>query len=541
MMKQKYEEASKEFLRVLEITSKSRHAVDATVLFESIADNRLSSQSLQRLEVQIKRQDVRNLLTIKLAEKLYSIGDIFQAQRLLDEHLPIGKGGKYERRIQALREKFSKGLNIKIGVLLPLMKRSTDGIVKSVAQDVLEGSTFALGEFKENVDPFINISLEIRDTERDVEIATSYIHDLTQLNDLIAIIGPLFSNVVEACGQVSNRAKVPLISPTANAVGLGSIGRYVFQATPNLAKQGKAIAQYAVNFLKCKTLAMLAPDDSNSKILAHYFSEEVQNLGSNVLAVEFYTKDSSDLRGQIMNIRKAGMTNEPQISFEGNLSEKEILKMVRAGANERKVDSLRAIGGRIGVYQLFGLNGKKIADSLRLKVIIPEHNVENLQIPLTAIDGIFVPLENADDIGVVGSQMAYYNIKTQLLGNGEWYDLNQLDANRRYINGVIFPSDSYLDKEDSSYMKFEQSYFRAKGKKPTLNVLFGYDTMNLILTQIANGMTTREKLVNALRRIQKYPGLHSRFTFDDDGVNSEVNIIQYFNGKIQKSAEIAVH
>ncbi len=83
-----------------------------------------------------------------------------------------------------------------------------------------------------------------------------------------------------------------------------------------------------------------------------------------------------------------------------------------------------------------------------------EIKLDSLHIPVTAIEAIYMPIASPEEIGVVGSQLVYYNIEAQILGSGDWYDLAELEANKRYADGVIFSSDTFVHPEDSTYQNF---------------------------------------------------------------------------------------
>ena len=69
-------------------------------------------------------------------------------------------------------------------------------------------------------------------------------------------------------------------------------------------------------------------------------------------------------------------------------------------------------------------------------------------------------------------------------------------------------------------------------------MLFGYDAMSLVLTQILNGGTTRERLTDLLGKVSDFPGYHSKISLTENRVNSYLHILQYKKGKISKIDEV---
>ena len=182
-----------------------------------------------------------------------------------------------------------------------------------------------------------------------------------------------------------------------------------------------------------------------------------------------------------------------------------------------------------------------MADSLGIPVTYPTVNARNLNAAMDMIDGLFLPITDADNITTILSQFAYYNIKTQLLGSAEWNNFNVLESNKPSAKGIIFCSDTYVDKGSARIKQFGEKYFAEMRKSPTRYSMFGYDTMDLLMHIIADGNTTREQVENALMKMPVFHGLHSTLTMGPERVNNTLNILQYKEGGIKKLGEVAVH
>ena len=117
------------------------------------------------------------------------------------------------------------------------------------------------------------------------------------------------------------------------------------------------------------------------------------------------------------------------------------------------------------VISLFGINGKRIADSLKIPTKIEPAKYDSLQYPVTTLDAIFIPIAGSEEIPVVSSQLKYYNIQAQFLGTGDWNDLNELDQQRQYTDGVMFFVDSYTDIASENYRVFQAKYQKVNERK----------------------------------------------------------------------------
>ena len=148
------------------------------------------------------------------------------------------------------------------------------------------------------------------------------------------------------------------------------------------------------------------------------------------------------------------------------------------------------------------------------------------------------PISGADEIGIVSSQIVYFHFQTQVLGSGEWNSFPELNANRRYAEGVVFESDTYIDTSGGVYASFQGGFEARFGKKPTKNALFGYDTADMMLRLIGDGAVTREALETALTGLRDFRGIHSRITLASDRVNSALTVLRYEKDEIREVAEV---
>lgn len=155
------------------------------------------------------------------------------------------------------------------------------------------------------------------------------------------------------------------------------------------------------------------------------------------------------------------------------------------------------------------------------------------------IDAIFIPIASSDEIPIVSSQLKYFNIQTQILGTGDWNDMNALDQNRQYTDGTMFAMDSYISPESEAYRTFVNKYQIAnKNTPPGTNALFGYDVTKMIVQIISQGKTRRAEIATALAKVEGFVGLHSKISLSLNRVNAYLTILQYKGRKILRVGEI---
>lgn len=537
----RYDDALVQFLAAMETTHDSRLRRNAFYYCEKISNEKLTIPVLTDILSILYLPESEDYVRIKLAEKHSVSGNLGMAEQILEPVTRRSQPTAQYPRAESLLQEIRTGANVRIGLLLPLMNKTTQKPLKTFGEEFLMGMQFALEEQRASHKSLVDIALEVRDTERDPSLAARQTQELIDDRNVLAIVGPIFNNEALACASIANAKQVPLVTPTANADGLAAIGSYVVQLSPDMSTRGKAAAHYAVTVLGLTTLAVVAPNEGNGKIMASAFAQEASRLGARLVATEWYPPQETDLREQLRKLRRAALNEaEPLIYFGGSIQQTDIMRMVEHGAHPSTIDSLLERAETISVYDLFGPDGKLIADSLHLQTFIPEGKIDSLELPATGIQAIYMPINNQQEIAILSSQLAYYNIVTRMLGSSEWYNTLELDANRRYTDGVVFLSDFYVDSRDPSYINFSKRWFEKTKRKLTTNAVLGYDAMRLISSVILSGTSSREALAQALASIENVPLFHGTVTLTHNRVNNTLHVLQFKAGEVKKIGAVNV-
>jgi ABC-type branched-subunit amino acid transport system substrate-binding protein len=434
--------------------------------------------------------------------------------------------------IDNLRVQLNGMATMKIGVVLPLLQNEPSSPMKEVGNAVYDGVLAAFQRFTGAEGRNLQISLDTRDSKHDVQTVTDEVRALVRDSSVIAVIGPVYSNVAIAAARVAGANRVPLVTPTANQNGISELGPSVFQVNPDYEQRGRAMARYAVQVLGCRVVAVLAPSDTYAKFLADGFAKEAKEEGATVIAVAWYQKGMSDLRSQFATLRAAGLqeTAEPLVAFGGKMGPQDVMKMVLLGVPVKRVDSLLAKGAKVPARWLLGPRGKELLDSVGVQLSFDVTGVDSIEKSVTGIQALYCPISGPEEIGVVSSQLVYNNIKTHLLGSGEWNSLPDLDASRRYCTGIQFETDTFVDSSSTAFRQFFADFSAQFKRPPEKFTLYGYDAANLVFSLIAGGATSRESLTTALAATTRFPGLRGRIGFSRGRVNAWVHVVEY-NGE----------
>jgi branched-chain amino acid transport system substrate-binding protein len=537
-----YEDALFNFLRAVELARDQEIKAHAEAYIARIINDHMTTGELQRVFDESRGDFAPGFLALALGQRYITVGNISAAREILEEALAKYWQHPLAGELRSMLDRVEEGVSVKIGVILPLFEHYPSEPVARIGRELLQGIRYAVDEH--NAESNIKIYLDIRDSERLPSRAARHVQELVNDNEVLAIIGPVFSDEVFATAGVANSRGVPLITPTATADHIAAIGRYIFQTNPDYRTRGRAMARYAVEHMGYKNLAVLAPADSHGKDIADGFIDEIKKLnGAYMVVNEQYRTGETNFRQQFYNIRSRGLQDSLHlyISFSGNINRSDVMKLAAFGVEIHTLDSLIEHESAVPVIDLLGPDGGRIADSLGIRVFTGDYYADSLHIPVESIDAFFLPITSKNEMGIVAAQIAYYNVKTQLLGSGEWHDILALEENRRYVNGVYFLSDSYWDTEDSTFIRFYDGFINKMRVRPTRETLLAYDTLKLLSSIISRGAGTREGITQLLSSNLFYRGIHSPIVMGPNRVNAAKNVLRYINGEIRKVDEIVIN
>ena len=123
------------------------------------------------------------------------------------------------------------------------------------------------------------IQMVFRDTQNNERQAREAIRDLIEVENVDAIIGPLFSTEAIVAAEEAERGQTVLIAPLATAREVSTNKTFVFQANPTLEVRGKLMARFVVRNLNIESVGVLT-DYTNSESLgmAKGFERELYEL-----------------------------------------------------------------------------------------------------------------------------------------------------------------------------------------------------------------------------------------------------------------------
>lgn len=150
------------------------------------------------------------------------------------------------------------------------------------------------------------IKLLVEDDKSNPQEASNKVLQLINRDKVVALLGEVSSARSKAAGIVANRSKIPMISPSSTNPDVTKVGPYVFRVCYTDDTQGQMGAQFVVNTLGKKNIALLyASDDLYSSGLAHEFQVEAEKLGGKIVIEKSFLKSETNFTTFLTQIRDA--------------------------------------------------------------------------------------------------------------------------------------------------------------------------------------------------------------------------------------------
>ena len=169
-----------------------------------------------------------------------------------------------------------------IGISVPI------GRNLAVAQEILRGVAQAQSEV--NQAGGINgklVIVKIANDDNSSQTASEIAEKFVQDKPIAAVIGHNSSNVSQTVAPIYNDEELVMVTPTSSAADLTKLGEYIFRTTPSTRKLAEPLAEYAVNTLRKKSIAVCF--DSESAAVSSFkdeFTYSVFDLGAKVAPVK---------------------------------------------------------------------------------------------------------------------------------------------------------------------------------------------------------------------------------------------------------------
>ena len=320
------------------------------------------------------------------------------------------------------------------------------------------------------------LSLAIRDSKGSPEEAEKAVEELVNKEKVIAIIGPLLSVNVDRAAKKAQQLKVPLLTFSQKEPASNNED-FVFRNSLGPSEQIQTLANFAVKELKLGTFAVFYPNSPYGLYFKNLFNQEITRNGGKVLGSVVYQEGQTDFSQEI----------------EGFF--------------------------RIKPVQKHDMRGKK----------------EDEFMPLLSVDGVFIP-DSSDRVGMILSQMAYYDVKGTFLGTNSWNGPGLISIGGKGSEGAVFV-DTFFNKSSSPLVaRFVEEFRKTFQRDPETLEALSYDGAKLIKEILqTKSVSSPSQLQEGIRQVKNFLGVSGLKGFGEDGRAIRTPcILKVYKGEIRQ-------
>jgi branched-chain amino acid transport system substrate-binding protein len=157
----------------------------------------------------------------------------------------------------------------------------------------------------------MKVELIMEDEKDSPAAAVNTVQKLINVDQVVAIVGPMTSGAMMAAAKTAEDAKVVDISPTATTPQLSGLGTYLYRGCSRIDTQAKVLTKYVADTWKPKNVAVFYSNEPYGKGSDKFFSEEFEKLGIQVVDRESFNRGARDFKAELTKIEAAN----PDILF----------------------------------------------------------------------------------------------------------------------------------------------------------------------------------------------------------------------------------
>jgi branched-chain amino acid transport system substrate-binding protein len=302
------------------------------------------------------------------------------------------------------------------------------------------------------------ISLAVRDSKGSPVEAEKAVEELVNKEKVIAIIGPLLSIDVDQAAKKARQLGVPLLTFSQKEPSSNKED-FVFQNSITPSEQIQTLVGYITKELKLRTFAVFYPNSPYGLYFKDLFNQEVTQKGGKVLGSVVYQEDQTDFSQEIKGFFKIKAIQKPD-------------------TKKKKEDEFKS---------------------------------------LLSVDGVFIP-DSHDRVGMILSQMAYYDVQETFLGTNSWNGPGLISIGGKGAEGSIFV-DTFFKKNPSALVaRFLEEFRKTYQRDPETLEALSYDGAKFIKEILqSKSVSSPLQLQEELHRVKNFQGVSGLKGFGEGG------------------------
>ncbi len=492
-------------------------------LIESAAPAELESM-LEKLG----RRPPAGAIAIELARRAIEDGDFAQAEEPLARAKRLARGTEQRATVKALESRLAEGpVNVAgaaaplaplrelsestrldtrgaqgtLGVVLPLSGDFAEFGEASLRGILLAAQVFEAGEgdpagvasgeirLEEDRRDRANIRLVVRDSASDPSKTAEAVRELARLDDVVAIIGPIFSDEALAAAEVAESEGVPLVT-LSNREDVTQGRTFVMRTRTTPADEVNVLVNHAIDELSATRFGVLYPKTRYGRGMRKLYWDAVVARGGKLVAMASYSPEETDFSNVIKEM--------VGFRFLTSGERQAIAARDRAVETARSLPPAQAATARRVAYETTGPGGEPLP-------------------PIVDFDVLFVP-DSAEAVAMIAPGLALQGVRgVRLLGSSDWLDADLLKSSDRHVAGAVISTPFFAASDVGVVREFVDAYQRTFGIEPDAYAAQGYDAASLLMQQLAAKHRDRASVREGLLAVRAYPGASGSLTMLPDG------------------------
>ncbi|HEX3253039.1 MAG TPA: ABC transporter substrate-binding protein [Pyrinomonadaceae bacterium] len=150
------------------------------------------------------------------------------------------------------------------------------------------------------------VYIDIEDDESKTDAVPGIVNHLIKEHGAEALLAEPVSTRAMLAAPIAQENQIVMISSASVKPELTMQGNYIFRACFVSSTEGEAIAKFARETLKAKTVAIILDTKNDyAVVLANFFAASFRNLGGQLISQQSYDANATDLTAQMSAIKTA--------------------------------------------------------------------------------------------------------------------------------------------------------------------------------------------------------------------------------------------
>ena len=489
---------------------------------DELIENAAPAELDSMLEV-LDRRPPAAAIAIELARRAVEGGEVTQAEERLARAKRLARGSEQRATVKALETRLAegpanvaaaaslaplrelsesarldtRGVQGTLGVVLPLSGDFAEFGEASLRGILLATQVFEVGEGDASASVRVetdrrdraNVRLVVRDSASDPAKTAAAVRELALMDDVVAIVGPIFSDEVVAAAEVAESEGVPLVT-LSNREDVTAGRTFVMRTRTTPADEVNVLVNHAVDELAAKRFGVLYPRTRYGRGMRKLYWDAVVARGGKLVAMASYAPDETDFSNVIKEM--------VGFRFLSSGERQAIATRDLAVEAARSLPATQAATARRVAFESTGPGGEPLP-------------------PVVDFDVLFVP-DSAEAVAMIAPGLALQGVSgVRLLGSSDWLDADLLRSSDRHVAGAIISTPFFAASDVGVVREFVDAYQRTFAAQPDAFAAQGYDAASLLMQQLAGKHRDRASVREGLLAVRGFPGASGSLTMMPDG------------------------